>query len=261
MHFNNIDKATGLSLDVLKLSRNTLLVHLRFLDLVLSVFKYVPIVQYDFATDGENLCFDPMCILRRYKAEKEAVVRDYLHTVLYCVFRHMYVDPSLNREKWDFACDIAVENMITELGLKATQAKRQDRQSTFVETLKKEVPLLTAEKIYRYLCDKGPSLTGFAQERELFLADSHEIWYLPPDRRPLFSDDSQSDDSQNDKAKQRQNDDQNNEKTDSSIQAQGDHALADSSRSEMEARWKKYPNGCRLIWRPSPRKKGIEQED
>ena len=76
-------------------------------------------------------------MLERYKSEKEAPVRDYLHVVMHCVFRHMFMDPTLDRPVWDLACDIAVENMITELGLKSTEARRQAAQEKEIEKLKK----------------------------------------------------------------------------------------------------------------------------
>ena len=72
-----------LAKDVLILSRNTLLVNLRFLDSALSQFKFVP---YDgsLATEGRYICYNPIEILKRYKNEKEVSVRDYLHIGILC---------------------------------------------------------------------------------------------------------------------------------------------------------------------------------
>ena len=119
----------NLALDVLKLSRNTLLVNLRFLDMALSQFTYHEIEDNTLLTDGKYLLYDPKHILRCYKSAKEIPVRDYLHIVMHCVFRHMFMDPTLNRVYWDLACDIAVENMITELNLKSVTATRERQQA------------------------------------------------------------------------------------------------------------------------------------
>ena len=75
-----------LARDVLILSRNTLLVNLRFLDSALSQFKFL---AYDgsLATEGRHICYNPIEILKRYKNEKEASVREYLHLVMHCIFR------------------------------------------------------------------------------------------------------------------------------------------------------------------------------
>ena len=108
-----MNKMENLAKEVLKLSRNTLLVNLRFLDRALSQFEYISVPESTIMTDGRNILFDPKHILACYKTEKERTVRDYLHIVMHCVFRHMYMDPALNRLHWDLSCDISVEYMIT----------------------------------------------------------------------------------------------------------------------------------------------------
>lgn len=165
-----------LACDVLILSRNTLLVNLRFLDSALSQFK---LVSYDgsLATEGRHICYNPIEILKRYKNEKEVSVRDYLHLVMHCIFRHMFMNPSIDRPCWDLACDIAVEYSITELGLKSATAKREMLQQKVYSELKQEIKILTAEKIYRYYLDKGLSPLGMAQLRGFFYADDHFLWY------------------------------------------------------------------------------------
>ena len=167
-----------LAREVLTLSRNTLLVNLRFLDAALSMFEFFPIDESSLLTDGQHLLYNARHVLERYKSEKEAPVRDYLHVVMHCVFRHMFTDPTLDRPVWDLACDIAVENMITELGLKATEARRQAAQQNETDRLKKDVGMLTAEKLYSYFKTKGISPVELAQLRGSFYADNHEIWYM-----------------------------------------------------------------------------------
>ena len=169
-----------LARDVLILSHNTLLVNLRFLDSALSQFK---LVSYDgsLATEGRHICYNPIEILKRYKNEKEVSVRDYLHLVMHCIFRHMFMNPSIDRPCWDLACDIAVEYSITELGLKSATAKREMLQQKVYSELKQEIKILTAEKIYRYYLDKGLSPLGMAQLRGLFYADDHFLWYETAD--------------------------------------------------------------------------------
>ena len=167
-----------LAREVLTLSRNTLLVNLRFLDAALSMFEPVAIEQDELLTDGMLLLFHPARVLRHYANEKESVVRDYLHLVFHCVFRHMFMDPSLDRPTWDLATDIAVENMISELGLKATEARRQSLQQSEIQKLKGALPALTAERIYRYYLDRNLPPVELAKLRGLFYADNHEIWYM-----------------------------------------------------------------------------------
>ena len=172
------EKLNKLARDVLILSRNTLLVNLRFLDAALSQFEMFPIEESTLLTDGKHILYNPRHILENYKAAKEIPVRDYLHIVMHCVFKHMYMDPTLNRPYWDLACDIAVENVITELNLKAVATARERQQAQYIAAIKKELKHVTAEKIYSYLRQFMPDPNQIAQIRGLFYADNHEIWYM-----------------------------------------------------------------------------------
>lgn len=170
-------KLNKLALDVLHLSRNTLLVNLRFLDMALSRFEYVSYIESTYFTNGEFLIYNPQHVLKSYKTEKDAPVRDYLHIVMHCVFRHMFMNPALNRPLWDLACDIAVENVINELYLKSFDTNRAKYQQTEINKIKSKVKILTAEKIYSYLIDELTELQA-AELRGYFYADNHEIWYM-----------------------------------------------------------------------------------
>lgn len=177
------EQLNNLALEVLKLSRNTLLVNLRFLDMALSQFTYHEIEAGTLLTDGKYLLYDPKHILRCYKSAKEIPVRDYLHIVMHCVFRHMFMNPTLNRVYWDLACDIAVENMITELNLKSVTAARERQQAPYIDAIKKELGMVTAEKIYFYLRTTYPDPNKIAQIRGFFYVDNHEIWYMTGDEK------------------------------------------------------------------------------
>ena len=175
------EKIDKLARDVLLLSRNTLLVNLRFLDAALSQFKLWPIDTSTLLTDGRNILYNPRHILKTYRSAREIPVRDYLHIVMHCVFRHMYMDPTLNRPYWDLACDIAVENVITELNLKAVTAGRERQQEKYTTAIKKGLKYVTAEKIYSYLRQTMPDPKKIAEIRGYFYADNHEIWYMTAD--------------------------------------------------------------------------------
>lgn len=171
-------KLNKLARDVLFLSRNTLLVNLRFLDAALSQFELLPIEADTLLTDGKHILYNPKHILQCYKSAKEIPVRDYLHMVMHCVFRHMYMDPTLNRTYWDLACDIAVEHVITELGLKAVTTVRERQQAQYIAAVKHDLKHVTAEKIYSYLRQTVPDPAKVSEIRGLFYADNHEIWYM-----------------------------------------------------------------------------------
>ena len=187
MNEQQIEKRNKLAADVLRLSRNTLLVNLRFLDMALSRLQPVATDLTTLCTDGQFLAYDPSFILRRYKQEKEVPVRDYLHVVFHCVFRHMYIHSLIDQKCWDLACDIAVENMITELGLKSTAAVRERQQQAVIQKLREKYKTLTAERLYRSLLDADIPEDELKRMRELFKADDHSLWYLPPEEKMQIS--------------------------------------------------------------------------
>lgn len=172
------EKINQLAQDVLLLSRNTLLVNLRFLDVALSQFELVPIASNTLLTDSKRIFYNPKYILKNYKIAKEIPVRDYLHIVMHCVFKHMYMNPTLNRMYWDLACDIAVENIITELDLTAATTAREHKQAQYISEIKKDIKLLTAEKLYSYLRENELNQAALAEIKACFVADNHEIWYM-----------------------------------------------------------------------------------
>ncbi len=57
------EKRSRLARDVLRLSRNQILVNLRFLDAALSRLTPVETVAVSFATDGQYLAYDPRYVL------------------------------------------------------------------------------------------------------------------------------------------------------------------------------------------------------
>lgn len=164
--------------EILVLSRNTLLVNLRFLDAAISRFKYIPIMDFTWMTDGQHILYNRQHIINIYKVAKENPTRDYLHIIMHCIFRHMYVEPKINHTYWDLACDIAVENAITDLGLKIVSTEREQGQKQYIRDLKRKMKYLTAEKIYSYLQSAAPDEEQLAKLRKLFYADEHDIWYM-----------------------------------------------------------------------------------
>lgn len=172
------EKRNKLARDVLLLSRNTLLVNLRFLDAALSQFELFPIEESSLLTDGKHILYNPGYVLKNYKTAREISARNYLHMAMHCVFRHMYMDPGLNRPYWDLACDIAVENVITELGLKAVSTAMERQQAQYIAAVKHDLKHVTAEKIYSYLRQTVPDPKRVAEIRGLFYADNHELWYM-----------------------------------------------------------------------------------
>ena len=141
---------TELANDVLDIARNRLLVNLRYLDTALT-FSGRAVYDGTISSDGKNLKYSPVFILKTYSGSKEQLTRTYLHTVLHCVFHHPFTGKSIRRDLWDLSCDIAAESVINELGLTCTNTDRSVRQEYITKQIKRKTGFLTAEKIYAFL--------------------------------------------------------------------------------------------------------------
>ena len=168
-------RAVKLSGEVLEQARSTLRMNLRFLDGALNRLRTCTHPQIVFATDGQTLHYEPFSLLKRYRREPDAVTRDYLHVLLHCLLRHMFLHDAPERSLWDLACDIAVESVISGLGLEAVTAQRQNKQKTVIEDLRRQLKFLTAEKLYRHFQEQPPKLLN--DLKVLFRADDHGLWY------------------------------------------------------------------------------------
>ena len=169
--------ADKLANEILDLSRNKLLVNLRFMDVALSYHKRVS-YEGSFATDGKAMFYDPRFILRAYKSSQEETVRMYLHMILHCVFQHPFVGISVDERLWSLACDMAVECTINDLGLNGVSSSRENKQKQIVSEIKKDLKFLTAEKIYSLLKRADYPDWALSQWEAAFKSDDHAPWYI-----------------------------------------------------------------------------------
>ena len=177
-----------LARSVLQLSRNTLVLHLRFMDTAISRLKWLSLTDafaaapellgIRLATEGTVLLYDPLEVCRAYAADKASGPRSYLHLLLHCVFRHFEVSPTVQQDLWDLACDMAVEGVINSLHLPAVQIMQVPEQQNVLQRFAPKVNnLLTAEKIYAFLRTNTPAAGEIAYLRKLFSPDDHRLWY------------------------------------------------------------------------------------
>lgn len=176
-------KANELAVRVLTMSKNALLVHLRFLDMALSMLSYVPMEDLPLATDGKYLVYNPVYVLKKYKDENNWAARSYLHVIMHGIFRHMFINTLVNQEYWDLACDIAVEYSIHGLALPSTNTKRVSLQQSIFYELRKKHVMLTAEKLYRYFLDTNLHGVKLKEYQTAFETDSHVLWYMTEEEK------------------------------------------------------------------------------
>ena len=175
------EMAKELAANIMTLARNTLMVHLRFMDRAISHLTLTCDGEIPFATDGRALYYEPWTVLQRYQAEPNAVNRDMMHALLHCVFRHWFVGQDIDRARWDAACDAAVECAISDLHSPVLQSQREVNQLMTLEMLRREVGTMTAERIYRWLGEQDYDEDDLYRLRRELKADEHGLWYGGPE--------------------------------------------------------------------------------
>lgn len=162
---------------LMQLARDTITVRFRFFDNALTKMK--PEARPGiggFATDGEHIYYDPAALLLTYMEEPNIAVRAYLHILMHCIFSHSFQYEKKNLEYWDMAVDIAVENIILEMELPMAALSRDSEAKNQITRIRKWVPQLTAEKIYREFLVNGLSKDAEIRYKKLFTVDNHESW-------------------------------------------------------------------------------------
>ncbi len=172
-------KAEGNALagEILELARQQLMLAMRFLDRAL--FR-MPIFAADtvstYGVNGRLIYFQTEHVLSSYKEEENRPTRAFLHMVLHCIFSHPFQYEKMERALWDFSCDVAVEQAILELNVKDTLLDDDPKRLRELERFHREVPLLTAEKIYRFLSDNPDRAEEWLSKAPLFEQDDHIHW-------------------------------------------------------------------------------------
>lgn len=183
---------------VMSLCRDSILVHLRFLDGALAGLRTAPggraFAGADvtpsgnafasagaapgggMASDGAVLYYDPVWVLRRYQENPVYVTRCYLHALLHCIFHHSFQYGKLEAGLWDLAADVAVEGVILELGFSAWTLQEDADALRSLEGLKEDAGALTADRLYRYFRQNPLTPNRREELTRLFQKDLHTLW-------------------------------------------------------------------------------------
>lgn len=171
------DKINALAQKVITIAADSIVVHLRFLDIAVAALTIAPRDGLGgMATDGVFLYYDPKWVLKTYQKEPSYVARTYLHLLLHLLFHHSFSYDKMEQEIWNLACDIAIENTILDMELPAVSIDKDIELQEKIRILKKQVSGLTAEQIYRYFRANPLSYNGKLELTSLFFKDEHIYW-------------------------------------------------------------------------------------
>lgn len=170
-------KIRKLANQVLSLARDNILVSLRFLDIALADLRFKEAGPTGMiATDGATIFYDSHYVLKEYQKEPKRITRALLHILLHCIFYHSFQYDKIDRQMWDMAVDMAVENAIIEMKLSMVTLETDPEAEMKLKVWKEDVGALTAEKIYRYMRLQGVSVREKQEIDRLFFRDSHYMW-------------------------------------------------------------------------------------
>ncbi len=124
-----------IGMDILRNARNELYLNMRFLDVALSSLALVPEQQITVTgTDGSALYFNPGQLASLFRKSRVLVNRAYLHSILHCLFCHLWNRKGRDEEYWNLACDITAEWVIDDLEIRAVHVPK----STFRRSVYRE---------------------------------------------------------------------------------------------------------------------------
>lgn len=154
---------SDLAKKVLSLAKDSIIVKYRFFDKALAAIE---LTEDETATgyvgSAGKLTYSPIRLLKDYMEDENFAVRLLLHVIFHNIFLHYSRKDIADRQYWDMACDIAVENAVLALESDHPRLRDTDVQITLAK-LNKWISRLTAENVYREFMVGGIS-TDFSKE-------------------------------------------------------------------------------------------------
>ncbi|WP_308579695.1 VWA-like domain-containing protein [uncultured Oribacterium sp.] len=162
---------------ILNQSRYELSLSMRHLARALDRLPY----EMDFntqrmGTEGERIHFHPEFIFQLFMESPQKLNRLYMHSLLHCLFRHMFKNEDKKEELWNMACDIHVEYVLDSLDVDLLKRPaREYRENTF-QKLEEKIKTLSAERIYQYLEEADLDYDAWERLEREFYKDDHVFW-------------------------------------------------------------------------------------
>ena len=162
---------------ILMVSRNELYLKMRFMDVALSGYAFVMDVGLEtIGTDGLAIYYHPQYLGGLFREDRILVNRIYLHMVLHGIFRHMLRRQGREERLYNLSCDIAVESIIDGMNYRCVLSSRSYIRRQMYADLKRQMKVLTAEKIYQFLDAQGLEEAELERLERDFCVDSHQYW-------------------------------------------------------------------------------------
>ena len=178
------EKLENVSRKILISSRNELYMKMRFLDVALSSLPFILDQGTEgLGTDGIYLYYNPQYLGGLYRESRVSVNRLYLHLILHGIFRHMIRRKGREERLYSLACDIVTESIIDSMQHRCVLKGRSLLRRETYRNLKKEMKVLTAEKVYGVLNSRPLSEQELLRLEQEFRTDDHSYWPSDDEQR------------------------------------------------------------------------------
>ena len=187
---------------VLDASRTELYLAMRFMGAALGSLSYeMDLSTTTVGTDAVSIRFNPSYVFKLFTEEPARLNRTYMHMLLHCIFRHMYLSARYEDERlFDLCADIVVESILDGMDYRCIYRVSSDYRDSWYKTLEDELKVLTVEKLYRYFSQEKPfdDYDEYEKLEKEFFADDHGFWQrLPKDEPPADDNDEEKKDKVN----------------------------------------------------------------
>ena len=173
-----------LALKLIDYSRDELIIHLPFFNraiLKMPVKFYEPkLIEEDhiggFATNTRDIICDPALVTEMFERNPAELSRMILHSVFHCLYQHPYRYEVLQKPLWDFACDVAVEREIMDLGISELTLEKDTEREVVCDLIRKKCRKMNAEVIYTHMLNDKTDAEDWLKRADLFKRDTHTVW-------------------------------------------------------------------------------------
>ncbi len=187
--------------DIINFIKSEIYLDLPFMGVALGALE--PLAKTELltlATDGEGIYYAPERVIEVFKSNTLFLDRAYLHSVLHCIFSHLWMRRKRDAALWSIACDIAVEYTIDHMQKPCTKrALSWIRQKTY-QSIEKELSGISAATVYVWLEQLKEDGAAVNSEgawdieslmRE-FYTDDHRFWPTEEDDEAKTESQTQS---------------------------------------------------------------------
>ena len=184
----------NLGLRILNQAKIELSLSMRYLSRALDKLSF----QMDFntrrmGTEGEKLHFHPEFVFQLYVESPQKLYRLYMHSLLHCLFRHMFKTEGKEETLWNLATDIHVEYVLDSMEVPLLLRPAYPFREDYFLKLEKEIKSLSAERIYAYLSTQNLSYAERERLEQEFVKDDHRFWEKLGEEKQSFSADGVED--------------------------------------------------------------------